>query len=161
VKESVLKALNAQWNAEYYSAYLYLAMSSYAETEGYKGTASWLFKQAREEMEHGTRIYEHILERGGKPSFAEIKAPETKFASLKDVFTKVLAHEKYVTGLISVIADLAVKEKDHATYGFISWFVKEQIEEEATAQDILTKFERIGDNPGLIYNLDAVLAQRG
>jgi ferritin len=86
--------------------------------------------------------------------------PETKFSSIKDVFEKVLAHERYVSGLINNIASLAQEEKDHATYQFMTWYVTEQIEEEANAEDIITKLNMIGDNTGLLYNLDAELATR-
>lgn len=160
MKANVLKALNEQWNAEYYSAYLYMAMSAYAEQAGFKGTAHWLLEQAREEAAHGERIYEHILERGETPVFSDIKAPPVKYESLKDVFAKVAEHEKRVTGMIDAIANLAQDERDHATYHFIMWFVDEQIEEVSEAEDLLGKITLIGDNPGPLLSLDAVLAQR-
>jgi ferritin len=160
LKDKVLKALNDQWNAEYYSAYLYMAMSAYADRAGYKGIAHWLMEQAREEVAHGTHIYEYILERGGTPSFADVKATKPSYGSLVEVFEKVAAHEKHVTDLINAIADLAQKERDHATYQFIAWYVGEQVEEVADAEDILNKVKLIGDNPGPLFSLDAVLAQR-
>ncbi|MDR1510727.1 MAG: ferritin [Synergistaceae bacterium] len=160
MKANVLKALNEQWNAEYYSAYLYMAMSAYAEQAGFKGAANWLFEQAREEAAHAEHIYEHILERGGTPAFSDIKSPPVKYKNLKDVFAKVAEHEKRVTGMIDAIANLAQDERDHATYNFIMWFVDEQIEEVADAEDLLGKVTLIGDNPGALLSLDATLAQR-
>jgi ferritin len=160
MKDTLVKVLNDQVNAEYYSAYLYLSMSAYADRAGYKGIANWLQVQAKEEMAHGTHIYEHLLERGAAPVFADIKAPPASYGSLKEVFEKVVAHERHVTELINRIAALAVNEGDHATYQFILWYVNEQIEEEADAEDLCTKFSRIGDKAGLLYNLDAVLAAR-
>ena len=160
IKDTLVKALNDQVNAEYYSAYLYLTMSAYADRAGYKGIANWLRVQAKEEMAHGTHIHEHLLERGAAPVFSDVKAPPASYGSLKEVFEKVLAHERHVTELIHKIASLAVSEGDHASYNFILWYVNEQIEEEADAEDLCTKFNRIGDNPGQIYNLDAVLGAR-
>lgn len=160
MKANVLKALNEQWNAEYYSAYLYMAMSAYAEQAGFKGAANWLFEQAREEAAHGEHIYEHILERGETPAFSDIKAPPVKYKSLEDVFAKVAEHEKRVSGMIDAIANLAQDERDHATYHFIMWFVDEQTEEVSEAEDLLGKVTMIGDNPGPLLSLDAVLAQR-
>lgn len=160
IKDSVAKALSEQVNAEYYSAYLYLAMSAYADRAGYKGFANWLFVQAQEEMAHGTHIYQHILERGAAPSFADIKTPDASFGNIKEVFEKTLAHERYVTELIGKIATLAQDEKDHATYNFILWYVNEQIEEEATADEILSKINLTGSHPGLLFNLDAELGAR-
>jgi len=67
LSKKLLKALNEQINAEYYSAYLYLAMSASADQMGLKGTAKWLFCQAQEEVAHGTNIYQYVLERGAAP----------------------------------------------------------------------------------------------
>ncbi|MDR1160609.1 MAG: ferritin [Syntrophomonadaceae bacterium] len=160
IKENISKVLSEQVNAEYYSAYLYLIMSAYADRTGFKGVANWLFIQAQEEMAHGTHIYQHILERGGAPAFADVKTPEAALGSIKDVFKKVVAHEEYVTGLINNIATIALKENDHATYNFIMWYVNEQIEEEASANEILNKIDFIGDNLSLLYNLDVELSAR-
>jgi ferritin len=160
IKDSLVKALSEQVNAEYYSAYLYLAMSAYADRAGYKGIANWLFIQAQEEMAHGTHLYQYILERGAAPSFKEIKAPEISFNSIKEVFEKTLAHERYVSGLISGIATLAQEEKDHATYNFIMWYVNEQVEEESTADEILSTINLAGGHPGLLFDLDGKLGAR-
>jgi ferritin len=160
IKESISKILSEQVNAEYYSAYLYLAMAAYADRAGFKGISNWLLVQAQEEMAHGIHIYRHILERGAAPSFTDIKVPQTSFGSIKEVFEKVLLHERHVSELINRIASLAQEERDHATYNFILWYVNEQVEEEASAEELVTRINLAGNNPGLIYHLDAVLASR-
>jgi ferritin len=135
-------------------------MSAYADRLGYKGIANWLLVQTREEAAHGTHIYQYLLERGAAPSFQDIKAPGIAFGSLKEVFEKVLSHERHVTELINQIASLALSEQDHTTYHFIQWYVNEQVEEEAEAEDLAVKFGRIGDNPSLLYAIDAQLGAR-
>jgi ferritin len=160
LSETLAKALNEQVNAEYYSAYLYLGMSAYADREGYKGIANWFFIQAREEAAHAVHIYQHILERGASPVLTPIQAPPASFAGAKDVFEKVLAHERGVTDRINKIASLAVEEKDHATYTFILWYVNEQIEEEKNVDEILAKINLMGNSPALLFHLDAELAAR-
>jgi len=160
IKEIVFKMLSEQVNAEYYSAYYYLSMSAYADRAGFKGVAQWLFVQAQEEMAHGTHIYQHILERGAAPSFAAIQLPPVTFESIQDVFEKVLLHEQHVTELINNIASVAMRESDHATYQFIMWYVNEQVEEEADADEILSKVRLIGNNSSMLYNLDTELGNR-
>jgi ferritin len=160
MKEKVLKTLSEQMNAEYYSAYLYLGMSAYADRAGFKGTAHWLLRQAREEREHAEKIFKFILERGDAPALADIKAAPPKYKSLEDVFKKVAAHERHVTDLIDAAANVALDERDHAAYSFLKWFVDEQVEEVSTADEILAKFTAVGGNPGLLYSLDALLGQR-
>ena len=160
ISKKLLKALNEQVNAEYYSAYLYHSMSACMEAAALKGTANWLFMQAKEEMAHGINIYQYILDRGEVPVLTAIQQPQTTFAGIKEIFEAVLEHEKKVTKLINDIATLAMKENDHACYQFISWYVNEQVEEEANASDILSKIRLIGSDQGLLLALDNELATR-
>lgn len=160
LKKPVEDALNRQVNAEFYSSYLYLAMSAYCESITMKGFARWLRLQSQEEMAHGMKIYDYIIEAGGTPKFMAIEAPMTPWKSLQAVFEQVYAHEKKVTGLINDLVDLAAKDKDHATKNFLGWFVKEQVEEESTASEILAKIKMIGDVPGHLFLLDHELGKR-
>ena len=160
LNEKLTKALNDQVNAEYYSAYLYLTMSAFAECSAYKGAAKWLFAQAKEEMTHGTRIYQYILERGASPSFAGIPLPPVSFTGMKDIFEQVLAHEKKVSESLNKIATLAMQENDHACYQFMMWFVNEQVEEEANAADITGKIQLADGNKSLLLFIDNKLGER-
>lgn len=160
LSEKLTRALNEQINAEYYSAYLYLDMSATANQFGLKGMANWFFVQAQEEMAHGTHMYEYVLERGAVPAFAEIKQPPAAFASIGEMFEMVLSHEQEVTRRINAIASLAMQESDHACYQFMMWFVNEQVEEEANAQEILDKLQLIGDNKGALFQLDKEFSAR-
>ena len=160
ISEKLAAALSRQVTAEYYSAYLYHAMSAYAENKGLSGTAHWLFMQAREEFAHGVNIYQYILDRGALPVLGEIEAPPASFGSICEVFKEVLAHEQKVTAMINDIASLALEEKDHACYQFILWYVEEQVEEEASANSIIDKLELIGRDSGLLLTLDNELGAR-
>lgn len=154
------EAISKQIVAEYYSAYLYLAMSAYCQNEGYKGFANWMNVQAQEELAHGSHMYRYLLDRGEVPQLGEIQAPTQDFAGLAAVFTQALAHEQHVTASIGNIATLAMQAGDHATYTFILWFVSEQVEEEASAGDVLQQLKMIGDNPATLYALDKEMATR-
>ena len=160
LNEKLCKALNDQVNAEYYSAYLYHAMSAFAESASLKGVANWLFVQAKEEMAHGIHIYQYILDRGASPSLAAIAQPPVSFTGIDDIFEKTLAHEKKVTQSINNIASLAMQENDHACYQFIMWYVNEQVEEEANASDILAKLKMFEGDKRLLLSLDTELAAR-
>jgi len=160
ISEKLTKALNEQVNAEYYSAYLYQSMSACMERAALKGTASWLFTQAKEEMAHGINIYQYILDRGAVPVLSDIGQPTASFADIEEIFEAVLAHEQKVTKLINEIASLAMQEKDHACYQFIMWYVNEQVEEESNASDILSRIQMIGGDKGLLLSLDNELAAR-
>ena len=162
LSENLTKAISEQVNAEYYSAYLYQAMSAYAESVSMVGAANWLWVQAREEMAHGIHMYQYILDRDAIPACYAIQAPPApaSFSSLLDVFKAVLAHEREVTERINKIASLAMKESDHACYQFIMWYVNEQVEEESNARNIIDRLKLVGDNMGQLLTLDGVLAAR-
>jgi ferritin len=160
LKKSVEDALNKQLNAEMYSSYLYLAMSAYMESISMKGFAKWLRIQAKEELAHGMKFYDYIIEAGGRVKLTAIEAPKTPWKSAGAVFDQVFAHEQKVTGLINAIMDTAVKEKDYATQNFLGWFVKEQVEEEANASEIVARITMIGDVPGHLFCLDQELGKR-
>jgi ferritin len=154
------KALNGQINAELYSSYLYLAMSAHFETTGLGGFSRWMQAQAEEELLHAMKFYHFVNERGGRVTLGAIEAPTSKWKSPLAVFQATYAHEQKVTSLIHDLVDLAVKEKDHATHSFLQWFVTEQVEEEATADEIVNQLKLVGDAPGGLFMLDRELGAR-
>jgi len=153
-------ALNRQINREFYSSYLYLSMSAYCETVNMKGFAQWLKVQAKEEHAHAMKIYEYVIVRGGKVLLEQIEAPKGKWSSVGKIFDEVYAHEQKVTGMINNLVDLAAREKDHATFEMLQWFVKEQVEEEAQSAEILAQIGIVGDVPGHLFYLDHHLGKR-
>ncbi len=160
IKKSIEEALNRQVNREYYSAYLYLSMSSYLDSINLKGFANWLRVQAREELAHGMRLYDHLIAMNGRAQLQPIEAPPEEWKSTQEVFEQVYDHEQKVTAMIAALMDLALKEKDHATAAALQWFVTEQVEEEANALAILEQIKAVGDVPGHLFYLDHHLAKR-
>jgi len=154
------EALNAQVNAEMYSAYLYLSMESYFKSLNLNGFANWMRVQAQEEMMHAMKIYDYINERGGRVLLKVIEGPPTKWDSPLAVFEAVFKHEQKVTGLINDLVDLAIAEKDHATNSFLQWFVNEQVEEEASADEKVQQLKMMENAPGGMFMLDRELGQR-
>jgi len=153
-------ALNEQINAELYSSYLYLSMSAYLESLNLRGFAHWMRVQAREEEGHALKIYDHIIERGGRVTLGAVEAPPTEWDSPLAVFEQVASHEQKVTGLINELVDLATSENDHATRSFLQWFVDEQVEEEDAANQVLEKFKLVAAAPGGLFMIDRELAER-
>ena len=160
LSKSMETALNRQVNRELYSAYLYLAMSAHFETTGMKGFAKWMRIQAKEEQTHAMKIYDYVIARGGKVTLEAIEAPKAKWASAGKVFEEVYSHEQKVTAMINNLVDLAIKEKDHATFEMLQWFVKEQVEEEENASEIVSQIAILGDVVGHLFWLDHQLGKR-
>jgi ferritin len=160
ISRTIEEALNKQINRELFSAYLYLAMSAYFETANMKGFAKWMRIQAKEEQTHAFKFYDYIIARGSKTNLLAIEAPKSKWTSAGKVFEEVYAHEQKVTGFINSLVELAIKEKDHATFEMLQWFVKEQVEEEEHASEILAKIKAIWDVPGHLFYLDHEMGKR-
>lgn len=160
ISKKMQKALNKQVNAEMYSAYLYLAMSAYFDGQGLKGCAHWMRLQYDEEMVHGFKLYDFVLERGGTVTLEAIAKPEPVLESTLGVFKEVLEHERKVTGLINELVGLAMDEKDFATNSFLQWFVDEQVEEEASAEEIVQQLTMVGDSKNGLFLIDRQLGER-
>ena len=157
ISKKMEEALNAQVNAELYSAYLYLSMESYFQSLNLNGFANWMRVQTQEEVSHAMKIYDFINERGGRALLKGIDAPPTEWNSPLAVFKAAYAH---VTGLINGLVDMAIKEKDHATNSFLQWVVNEQVEEEASADEIVQQLKMMEKAPGGMFMLDRELGQR-
>jgi ferritin len=160
LSKKIEDALNSQINAELYSSYLYLSMSAYFTSISLGGFANWMKQQAQEELFHAMKMYDFLGERGGRIILQAIDQPQTEWTSANDAFSNVLAHEQKVTSLIYNLVDMALDERDHATHIFLQWFVSEQVEEEASAGEIVDKLKLIGTDANGLFMLDNELGQR-
>ena len=160
MNQKVQDAFNAQLNAELFSSYLYLSMAAHFEAQNLKGMAHWMRLQAQEENMHAMKFFDFILERGGNVVLTRIEGPQTEWRSPLDVFEDTCKHESKVTGLIHDLVDLSLSEKDHAANTFLQWFVTEQVEEEAAAQEVRDKLRLVSDNPVALFMIDQELGRR-
>jgi len=158
--EKMQDALNQQVNAEFYSAYLYLAMEAYFKSLNLPGFANWMRVQTQEELLHAMKIYDYVNQRSGRVTLKVIKQPQSEWSSPLAAFEAAYKHEQTVTALINDLVNLAVKEKDHATGTFLQWFVNEQVEEEASANDVVQKLKMTDKAPGGRFLIDQQLGQR-
>lgn len=160
IGEKMQKALNEQINAEIYSAYLYLSMSAYCESLSLPGFANWMRVQWQEELTHALKLYDFVNERGGQVVLTAIDGPDVEWESPLAMFEVTLEHERHVTSLIHRLVDLSLAERDHAANSMLQWFVDEQVEEEANAEQLVEELKRIEGQPHALFLLDRELAQR-
>ena len=154
LKETIQKEINKQINAEYYSAFLYLSMSAYLSSINLNGFANWMKIQHQEEMEHALKLYNYVIERGGIIELETIDKPKSSWNGIIEVVEETLAHEQHVTSLINNLMDVAQNEKDYASISFLQWFVDEQVEEEATVDEILQQLKLIDGKGSGLFMLD-------
>ncbi|HEY5615320.1 MAG TPA: ferritin [Bacteroidota bacterium] len=160
LSKSMLKALNEQVNQELYASYLYLSMSAHFESANLPGFALWMQVQSKEENGHAMKIYKYIHNRGDRVMLEAIDKPPSSFKKPLDVMKQALEHEKKVTGLITRLYEVAMKEKDYPTQVMLQWFINEQVEEEKTASDIIELLKQVGDAPAGLIMLDRQLGAR-
>ncbi|MCX7828422.1 MAG: ferritin [Thermanaerothrix sp.] len=160
ISDKMKDAINSQIQAELYSSYLYLSMAAHFEGENLKGFAHWMHKQAEEERGHAMKFFHYLVERGGKVELKAIEAPKTAWASPEEVFEEVLSHERKVTSLINGLYELALQEKDYPSQIMLQWFINEQVEEEASAEEVLARIRMLKGSVHGILLLDRELAQR-
>jgi len=154
------KALNDQINAELYSAYIYLAMAAYFESENLAGMAAWMRAQTQEETVHAMKMFDFVNERGGRVTLKAIEQPAKGWKSALEAFEAAYKHEQYVTGRINKLVDLAIQEKDHATNAFLQWFVNEQVEEETSVDAVVQTLKMAANAPGALFMIDRELGRR-
>ena len=160
MSQTMQDALNEQMKHEFYSSYLYLSMSAYCDAVNLPGLSRWMRAQAQEEVKHAMKIFDHILDRGGRVSLDQIDRPPAQFASAREVFDQAARHEQQVTASINKVYGLAMDERDFASKVFLDWFVQEQVEEEKTSGLLAEQLRMVGeDRPGLLM-LDRELGQR-
>ena len=153
-------ALNAQINAEMWSAYLYLSMSVDAEAKGLKGVANWFYVQFREEQDHARILMNYILSRDAEVHLQPIAEVRTSWDSPLEMFRDTLEHEQKVTAMINNLAAIAAGDKDYASSNMLVWFIDEQVEEEETAREMIGACEAVEGNKFGLYMLDKELAAR-
>lgn len=150
--QKVESVLIAQVHKEVFSSNLYLAMASWAESEGLEGISKWLYIQSDEERQHMLKLVHYINDRGGRAILPAVEQPPVSFTNVKTLFQQVLEHEEFITNAINEIVLICANEKDFTTHNWIQWFVNEQIQEEKSARTILDKLKILGDNN--LYQFD-------
>ena len=154
------EAINAQINAELWSAYLYLSMAMDAEAKGLKGVANWFHVQYLEEQDHARIFMNYLNSRDAKVVLQPITAVPTEWNCVLDMFKQTLEHEKKVTALINNLAFIANEDRDFASVNRLVWFIDEQVEEEENAREMIAAVEAVEGNKYGMYMLDKELATR-
>ena len=160
ISKNLHDAINAQINAELWSAYLYLAMSLDAASKGYKGVAKWFYIQFQEEQAHARIFMNYLNSRDAKVELLPIESVPSTWNSVLDMYKHTLEHEKKVTSLINNLAAIANEDRDFASINRLVWVIDAQVEEEESAREMIASFEAVEDNKYGMYMLDKELATR-
>lgn len=160
MNKKILEMLNEQVTKELYSSILYLQMAAWCETQDLSGFANWMKIQSQEELDHLKIFYQFISDSGGMVEIGAIQKAPVDYSSPLDILEKSLAHEKIITAAIHNLMEVAMESKDYPTISFLDWFIREQVEEEATLCNLINNVKRIGNSGEGIFMFDNNLSQR-
>jgi ferritin len=160
ISRKMQDALNSQIREEMYSSNLYLSMAAWSEACNLKGFSHWMRIQSKEELGHALKLFDYLIERGGKAQIQAIGEPQQEFKSPREVFEQTLAHELKISKKIHELYELALEEKDYATQNLMMWYISEQVEEEAHVTEYVEKLKMIGESSNAIFWIDKELRKR-
>src|SRR5207245_5265938 len=129
-------------------------MSTFCDLKKFYGASKWLRLQSDEERQHWLKLFDFLLARDGAVELKAIAQPSTTFDSLPAVFEQALAHEQAVTAQINGLYELCFAEKAFAEMTELHWFLTEQVEEEKTAREIVTKFRMVKGDAAAVLDMD-------
>ena len=160
MNKRVVEAINRQINSELGASYSYLGMSAWCERQKFTGAARWLRLQSQEEYMHAMKLFDFLLARDNDVDLRPIQPAQLPFSSLLDVFQRSLEQEQEVSKQIDALYETAFNEKAFAAVAELQWFLTEQVEEEKTAREIVTKLTMVGDDPASLLDMDRELGSR-
>jgi ferritin len=160
ISQTIQDAMNEQIKHELHSAYVYLSMAAYFESQNLPGFANWMQVQSREEVNHAMKFYTFINDRGGRVQLQTIGQPPIEFSSAEDVFKQALAHEEHISDTIHKLYDLALKETDYPAQVMLHWFIEEQVEEEQNVGQVLEMVKMAEGRPWSLLILDNQIGKR-
>jgi bacterioferritin B len=159
ISETMNGAINEQIGNEFSASLQYVAIASHFASEALSELAGHFYTQSEEERDHAMRFVRFLVEAGGHVEIPSLPMPRCDFKSAEDAVQHSLGQEKTVTQQINDLVELTLKESDHITNNFLSWFLTEQLEEVSSMEDLLRVVQRAG--PTNLLFVEDYLARRG
>jgi ferritin len=161
ISEAIAKKLNEQVTNEYGAFWIYQQMAYKLEAMGLSVFSQWFVAQAAEERGHAQKIADYLLDQGAEVELLQMPQPKADYKDVEEICQGALDHEQKVTKQIHELVKMADQEDDFATRSFLAWFVDEQVEEVATATQLLD-LVKMAQTPGQLMMLEGrIMALRG
>ena len=150
ISKELNAAINEQIGHEFSAMLQYVNIATYFDGDALPRLAAHFYRQAEEEKEHAMRLVHYVVEAGGHVAIPAIPAGKSGFSSAEEAVKLSLDQEVTVTNQINALADLAIKDNDHAARIMLDWFVTEQIEE-VSSMDQLLRMIKLAGEWGLLF----------
>ncbi len=138
--------LHDQIGHEFTASQQYIAIGAYFDDADLPQLAAHFYKQAVEERNHAMMIVRYLIDRNVSVEIPPVGAVTNGFTAPREPLALALAQEQTVTEQVTELARTARDEGDYIGEQFMQWFLKEQVEEVALMDTLLTVAERAGDN---------------
>ncbi|HEV7805242.1 MAG TPA: ferritin [Solirubrobacteraceae bacterium] len=142
-----VERLHEQIGHEFAASQQYLAIAVYYDDDTLPRLATFFYAQAIEERNHALMMVQYLLDAGVDAPIPGVSAPRSEFDDVVGPVTLALEQERRVSDQINGLAAIAREAGDYTSEQFMQWFIKEQVEEVATMNDLLKVVERSRDNP--------------
>jgi bacterioferritin B len=142
----VIDPINEQIGYEFSAMLQYYAIAAHFGAEALPELSAHFHKQAEEEKEHALRFIQFLLDAGARVKIPGVPAPQAHFKAAEEAVKLSLEQEEQVTERINILVSLAKAESDYTTDNFLQWFVKEQLEEVASMEQLLRVVQRAGES---------------
>jgi len=143
-------ALNEQISNEFAAQQQYIGAAVYYDAETLPRLAAFFYRQAVEERNHAMIMIQYLLDNDQEVRIPDIKSQQTRYDDVSGPVKMALEQEKRVTDEINALFKLARDGGDFRAEQFLTWFVKEQVEEVSSMTDLLNVCEQAKDSPLLI-----------
>ena len=138
--------LNTQIGNEFAAHQQYVACAIYYDGLTMPQMGGFFYRQAIEERDHAMMMVQFLLDTDCEVKIPGVEAPTTSFETIIAPVELALAQEKRVSEQVFALTRTAREENDFAAEQFMQWFIKEQVEEVATMNDLLTVVTRARDD---------------
>jgi ferritin len=143
-------ALNEQISNEFAASQQYVGAAVYYDAETLPRLAAFFYRQAVEERNHAMIMVQYLLDTDEEVRIPDIKSQQTQYDDVTGPVKMALEQEKRVSDEINALFKLARDTGDFRAEQFLAWFVKEQVEEVSSMNDLLNVCEQAKDGPLLI-----------
>src|SRR3954467_865604 len=132
-----VEQLHAQIHNEFAASQQYVAIAVHYDSQTLPRLAAFFYRQALEERNHAMMMVQYLLDADAKIVIPAIAAPQNGFGDIVSPVQLALDQEKLVADQMNVLVGVARDAGDYASEQFMGWFIKEQVEEVASMNDLL------------------------
>lgn len=154
ISDDIEGMLNKAIQHERTNVQLYAAMYSWLVENGFNNAGKVMLKWSDEEMTHSHKVEEYIDDRNGCIVIPALEKPPCTYKGIMEILMAIFNKEVATEELYKILQTKALREGDHPTHTFATWFINEQREEITRSRKMLDYATLLGESPMRDYFID-------